>query len=57
MNENNKTAIKNCHLFDKNSQMAMIRYNFKNQPFINSTLQAQLFADVLENCWCSHRCS
>ena len=57
MNENNKTAIKNCHLFDKNSQMAMIQYNFKNQPFINSTLQAQLFADVLENCWCSHKCS
>ena len=30
MNENKKTAIKNRHLFDKNSQMAMIRYNFKN---------------------------
>ena len=29
MNENKKAAIKNRHLFDKNSQMTMIRYSYK----------------------------
>ena len=29
----------------------------QSQQYINNTLQKQLFADVLQNCWCSQRCS
>ena len=53
MNENKKIAIK----IRKKELIIIKNIIKKNQQFINGTLQDPLFADVLQNCWCSQRCS